>query len=110
MSQYRKHRGYESQRVVAEYLRGMGWVYAEPAGAGRAGTDVLGIVGVDVEVKARREIDLTGTLRQQADRATGGIVPVAVIRPDGYGPATVDRWPAVMPLSVLARLLKQSGY
>ena len=110
MSQHRKRRGYESQRIVADYLRASGWPYAEPAGAGRPGTDVTGVVGVDVEVKARREIDLTGTLRQQADRAAGGIVPVAVIRPDGYGPATVDRWPAVMPLSVLAHLLREAGY
>ncbi len=108
--QHRKHRGYATQRLVADYLRERGWPYAEPAGAGRPGTDVLGLVGVDIEVKARRGLDLTGTLRQQAARAVGGVIPVAVIRPDGYGPATVDQWPAVMPLAVLARLLKEAGY
>ena len=109
MSQHRKHRGYESQRVVAEYLR-QWWPYAEPAGAGRPGTDVLGLIGIDVEVKARRDLDLTGTLRQQMNRAQEGVIPVAVIRPDGYGPARIDEWPAVMPLSILARLLKEAGY
>ena len=109
MSQHRKHRGMESQRVVAEYLR-QWWPYAEPAGAGRSGTDVLGLIGIDVEVKARRDLDLTGTLRQQMNRAKEGVIPVAVIRPDGYGPSRIGEWPAVMPLSILARLLKEAGY
>lgn len=110
MSQHRKHRGMESQRVVADYLREAGWPYAEPAGAGRPGTDVLGLIGVDIEVKARRELDLTGTIRQQAQRAQEGVIPVAVIRPDGYGPARIADWPAVMPLSVMVQLLRQAGF
>lgn len=110
MSQHRKHRGYASQRIVADYLREHGWPYAEPVGAGRPGSDVTGIVGVDVEVKARRGLDLTGTIRQQADRAAEGVIPIAVIRPDGYGPARVHEWPVFMPLTVAVTLLKQAGY
>lgn len=110
MSQHRKHRGYESQRIVADYLKDNGWPYAEPVGAGRTGSDVTGVIGVDVEVKARRGLDLTGTLTQQAERAKDGVIPIAVIRPDGYGPARIDQWPAVMPLSVAIRLLKEAGY
>lgn len=109
MSQHRKHRGYASQRIVADYLR-QWWPHVEPTGAGRPGTDITGLIGIDVEVKARRELDLTGTLRQQMKRADEGIIPVAVIRPDGYGEARIAEWPAVMPLSVLARLLKEAGY
>jgi len=55
----RKQRGYDSQGIVANYLKENGWPYAEPVGAGRSGSDVTGIVGVDVEVKARRNLDLT---------------------------------------------------
>lgn len=110
MSQHRKHRGYESQRIVADYLRENGWPYAEPTGAGRQGTDVTGVLGVDVEVKARRALDLTGTTRQQAERIADGVVPVAVIRPDGYGPARIAEWPALLPLSVLVALLREAGY
>lgn len=109
-SQHRKHRGYASQRIVADRFREAGWLYAEPTGAGRQGTDVLGVLGVDVEVKARRGLDLPGTLRQQADRVAEGILPVAVIRPDGYGPARVDDWPAAMRFAVLLDLLGQAGY
>lgn len=108
MSQHRKHRGYASQRIVAEYLREW-WPYAEPTGSGRAGSDLTGLVGIDVEIKARRDLDLTGTLRQQAARC-GDALPIAVIRPDGYGPARVAEWPALMPLHVAVKLLREAGY
>lgn len=109
MSQHRKHRGYASQRIVSEYLR-QWWPYAEPTGAGRPGTDITGLIGVDVEVKARRDLNLTGTIRQQSQRCADGIVPIAVIRPDGYGPARVAEWPVVMPLAVAVQLLREAGY
>lgn len=106
----RKQRGYDSQRVVAEYFREHGWPFAEPVGAGRPGSDLTGVIGVDVEVKARRNLDLTGTLRQQQERMGDGVVPIAVIRPDGYGPASIASWPCVMPLSVAVDLLKRGGF
>ena len=40
MTQHRKHRGYSSQRIVADWFTVNGWPYAEPVGAGRAGSDV----------------------------------------------------------------------
>jgi hypothetical protein len=106
----RKQRGYDSQRIVADYLKASGWPYAEPVGAGRPGSDVTGVVGVDIEVKARRDLDLTGTLRQIQARLREDSIGVAVIRPDGYGPARVAEWPAVLPLSVLVHLLREAGY
>ncbi len=106
----RKQRGYDSQRIVANYLKENGWQYAEPVGAGRSGSDVTGIIGVDVEVKARRNLDLTGTLKQQAARASDGVLPLAVIRPDGYGPSRIGEWPCVVPLSVMVQLLRDAGY
>lgn len=58
VSSSRVQRGYQSQRLVAEYFRTNGWPYAQPAGSGRSGTDITGVIGVDVEVKARRGICL----------------------------------------------------
>lgn len=92
MSQHRKHRGYETQRLVANYLTEW-WPYAESTGAGRSGTDITNVPGVDFEVKARRELRLTETMRQLADRAKDGTVPVAVIRPDGWGAARLPIGP-----------------
>jgi hypothetical protein len=109
-SQHRKHRGYASQRIVAERFREAGWIYAEPTGAGRQGTYILGLLGVDVEVKARRGLDLTGALNQQTERISEGILPVTIIRPDGYGPARIDDWPAAVKFATLLRLLEEAGY
>lgn len=106
----RKQRGYDSQRIVANYFKENGWPFAEPVGAGRAGSDVTGIVGVDVEVKARRNLDITGTLRQQAERAVEGVLPLAVLRPGGYGPSRIGEWPCMVPLSVMVQLLREAGY
>jgi hypothetical protein len=110
MSQSRKHRGYATQRIVADYLAANGWPFAQSTGAGRAGSDVTGVPGIDIEVKARRDLDLTGTLRQQAERAYDGTVCIAVVRPDGYGPARIDEWPVLMTLKQAVQLLREAGY
>ena len=65
MTNHRKHRGYASQRIVADYLREHGWMYAEPVGAGRDGSDITGLLDIDVEVKARRGFDPLAAMRQQ---------------------------------------------
>jgi hypothetical protein len=103
-------RGYESQRIVAEFFRENGFPYAQPAGSGRTGTDITGVIGVDVEVKARRGIQVSAAMKQLRDRQQDGLLPVAVLRLDGQGPSHIDDWPAIVPLSVLLDLLKAAGY
>lgn len=110
MTQHRKHRGYATQRIVAGYLAERGFPWAESTGAGRTGTDVTGTPGIDWEVKARRNLNLVALVDQMRERQHPGDLPVAVVRPDGRGPATVDDWPAVLPLSDLVDLLRQAGY
>jgi hypothetical protein len=53
VTQHRKHRGYESQRIVARFLAGRGWPHAYAIGAGEAGDDIQGTLDIAVEVKAR---------------------------------------------------------
>ena len=103
-------RGYESQRIVAEYFREHGFPYAQPAGSGRTGTDITGVIGVDVEVKARRGIQVSAAMKQLRERQQDGLLPVAVLRLDGQGPSHIDDWPAIVPLSVLLDLLRAAGY
>lgn len=110
MSQSRKHRGYRSQRVVADFLRDNGFPYAEPVGAGRAGTDVVGVVGVDVEVAARRGFPVREKMRQLDARSTDGLLGVVVLRPDGMGESSVAQWPAIVCLADLVALLRAAGY
>ena len=85
MTQHRKHRGYASQRIVAEYLAANGWPYAESTGAGRSGTDVTGCVGIDWEVKARRGLNISALMAQLGERSSEGLLGIGVIRPDGFG-------------------------
>lgn len=109
-SQSRKHRGYATQRLIADAMRADGWPYAESVGAGRGGADITGTPGVSIEAKARRGLALGEWMRQAVAQAGAGEVPVLVIRLDGQGPATIDEWPAVLPFAMLRRLLRQAGY
>ncbi len=110
VSSSRVQRGYQSQRLVAEYFRTNGWPYAQPAGSGRSGTDITGVIGVDVEVKARRGIKVAEAMRQLRDRYQEGVLPVAILRLDGQGEAHIADWPAIVPLHILIDLLKAAGY
>ena len=105
----RKQRGYDSQRLVAGYLQSNGFPFAESTGAGRSGTDITGCPGIDIEVKARRGLNLLSIIKQ-LDEREAGLVGVGVIRPDGMGPATVGSWPTVMTLAQQVRLLRLAGY
>ena len=110
MTQSRKHRGYGTQRIVSDYFTANGWPYAEPVGAGRPGSDITGMPGIDIEVKARRGFDPLAAMRQQADRAALGDLAFAVLRMDGQGPAVIGSWPVVIRLDTLTELLRAAGY
>jgi hypothetical protein len=106
----RKRRGADTQRLVAEAWRGDGWPFAEPVGAGAPGRDITGTPGIALEVKARRGFSPQEWLRQAARNAKPGEVPAVVLRPDGFGPATVDDWAVIVPHSVFRDLLRAAGY
>lgn len=105
----RKSRGAETQRLVAAYLAENGFAHATDAGAGRAGRDILGTIGLAIEVKARREYSPLAWLRQ-AEAAAGGDLPLVAHRPDGMGPALVDDWPVTLRLRDAVTLLRAAGY
>ena len=109
MSQSRKHRGYATQRIVADYLRSQGWEHALPVGAGRDGSDITGIEGLDIEIKARTKLDLSGLMKQLSDRRAQGL-GVGVMRLNGQGEKSVEQFVAVLTLADLVYLLKASGY
>ena len=109
-SQHRKHRGMASQRIVADWFSVNGWPYAESTGSGRAGSDITGMPGIDVEVKARRNWSPLEAMRQQADRAALGDLAFAILRMDGQGPAVIGSWPVIIRLDTLTELLRAAGY
>ena len=110
MSQSRKHRGYATQRIVADYLVEQGWQHALPVGAGRDGSDVTGIDGLDIEIKARTNLDLPALMRQLSERRKETGLGVGVLRLNGQGEKSVEQFVAVLTLADLTYLLKASGY
>ena len=109
-NQSRKHRGYATQRIVAEYLQAQGWQHALPVGAGRDGSDITGIPGLDIEIKARTKLDLAGLMRQLSERKQNTGMGVGVLRLNGQGEKSVEQFVAVLTLADLVYLLKSSGY
>ena len=109
-SQSRKHRGYTTQRIVADYLAAHGFPYAESTGAGRSGSDVTGVPGLDIEVKARRGFNPAAAMKQQAERAEPTLLPFAVLRLDGQGPAVIEDWPVVIRLGAFVNVLRDAGW
>ena len=104
VSQHRKHRGYKTQRLVADYLKNW-WPYALSQGAGSQGSDVTG-VPFDVEVKATRSWSPKTWLDQSKARtAKSGALGFCVIRLTGQGEGSVGDYAALLPLSALVELL-----
>ena len=110
MSQSRKHRGYRSQKVVAQYLAANGFSYAESTGAGRQGSDITGTVGIDWEIKARTNFSPGETMRQLKDRANPLDLRLAVLRLNGQGEASIGDWVALLSFEQLVGLLREAGY
>lgn len=105
----RKSRGMRTQKVVAEWFQESGFPYAESAGAGRSGSDVIGVPGLKIEVKARRAFSPLAWLKQ-ADEAPGRGLPFVVFRCDGQGEANVGEWGVLLTLAEMTKLLKEAGY
>lgn len=108
-SQSRKHRGYRSQKVFAEYVTDL-FPYAEPTGAGRQGKDILSTPGVWFELKARTGFNPLAALKQIEEERTSEDKGVAVLRMNGQGETTIGEWVVCMRVDTLKDLLKEAGY
>lgn len=109
-SQSRKHRGYRSQKVLAEYLAVNGFPFAESTGAGRSGSDVTGTIGIDWEVKARTGFNPSSAIAQLKDRANDKDLGVVVLRLNGQGEKSVGDWVMLVRLEDGVKLLRDAGY
>ena len=109
-SQSRKHRGYRSQKVLANYLVDNGFPFAESTGAGRSGTDVTGTIGIDWEVKARTGFNPAAAIAQLKDRENDKDLGVVVLRLNGQGEKSVGDWVCLLRLEDAVKLLRDAGY
>jgi hypothetical protein len=101
LSQHRKHRGFRTERVVAQYLSTV-W---EGATVGRgSGKDIVN-VPFDVEVKARSGFQPLAYLKQlQARTKVSGELGFGVIRLNGQGEDAAE-YCAIIRLADLLPLL-----
>ena len=83
MANHRKHRGYRTQKVIADYLKRW-WAYADTAGAGRQGEDILNIPTISIEVKARADFQPLAWIKQ-AESNSNGKLPMVIMRCNGQG-------------------------
>ena len=105
-SQSRKHRGFKTERVVAEYLS----QYWSGATVGRGnGKDIVN-VPMDIEVKARTAFQPLEWLRQSRKRTEkNGELNLVVCRMNGQGEDAAE-YLAFMKFSDLVQLLIKAGY
>ena len=102
-SQHRKHRGFRTERVVAEYLST--WWQGACVGRG-SGKDIVN-VPFDVEVKARAGFQPLAYIKQlKARTAISGELGFGVIRLNGQGEdareyAAIIRLEDLLPLLIL---------
>jgi hypothetical protein len=83
MANHRKHRGYRTQKVVADYLK-QWFPYADTAGAGRQGEDILNVPTISIEVKARADFQPLAWIKQ-AELNAAGKLPMVIMRCNGQG-------------------------
>jgi len=107
-SQSRKHRGYRTEKVVAEYLS-QWWPHALANGAGRSGNDVTG-VPFNLEIKARSAFQPKAWIDQVSKRSESvGELPLVVARMNGQG-EDASQYLAFMRVGDLVNLLLAAGY
>ena len=109
MATARVRRGRKTQELVADRLRHL-YPDAKGVPASLPGVDVLNTPGLALEVKATASVTLPAWLRQARKNAQPGDLPVAIYRPNGAGPESIDDWGAVIPFGELVRMLEGLGY
>ncbi len=105
-SQHRKHRGFRTERVVADYLSQ--WWEGATVGRGN-GKDIVNIP-IDIEVKARSDFNPMEWLRQSRKRTEkSGELSLVVCRMNGQG-EDAGEYLAFLKFSDLVQLLIKAGY
>lgn len=108
-TQSRKHRGYRTQKVFAEFIQWL-FPYAEPTGAGRQGKDILSTPGVHFELKARSGFEPKAAMKQARAEINESDIPIIILRMNGQGEANIGEWVALTDVDTMLKLLNQAGY
>ena len=106
----RRQRGRETEKIFADYLVRHGFKTAHVTSMAASGSDILGIDGVDWEVKARRGLVISETMAQIKRRRGETGLGIGILRLDKQGKESVGDWVAILTADDLLYLLKASGY
>lgn len=109
MTAARKSRGMATQSLAAAWFRANGFPYCTDAGAGRQGRDLLNLVGLAGEVKARTGFFPLAWIRQAITTAAGDL-PFVLLRCNGQGPKSIGDWPILLRLEDFTALVRAAGY
>jgi len=110
MEMSRKVRGRETEKLVAQYLVSHGFDTAHVTSSSAAGPDILGIEGLDLECKARKNFDPALAMAQLRRRSRENGLGAAVLRLNGQGEKSLDEFVVCLRLADFVYLLKASGY
>lgn len=105
MSNARRKRGRDTERIVTDYL-GQFWEglsRVEPFGKG---SDVRGVPGFDIEIKSVAKIDLPGAFKQSEARRKGDEKSLIILRLNGQG--NPEDYIACMRLKELVPIINQT--
>jgi hypothetical protein len=105
----RKARASETEAVAAEWFRQRGFPFATQTGAGRTGRDLLNMVGLAPEIKARAGFEPLSWIKQAVRNADGDL-PFVLFRCNGQGPGSIADWPVLVRLEDFTRLVRAAGY
>jgi hypothetical protein len=110
---YARSKGHVAEQAVARYLQSMGYPLACTArssyGGMQFGDDILGVPGVSLEVKNRRDLQLGAALRQAAINGGPEKIAVVIVKPVGVGLESVGDWWAVSYVRHQIPLWPQEG-
>ena len=106
-SQHRKHRGYATERAVADYLRT--WWQGASVQRGN-GKDVIN-VPYDLEIKSRADFSPMEWLRQSKARTErSGELSAVVVRMNGQGTTKIGEYLTFLSFDDFVQLLLRAGY
>jgi len=107
-----KQKGSEWERQIVKYLRAEGWIGAERTRAGWQDDrgDIDGVVGVTIEAKNQKVMNLAGWVDELVNEMANGRNLVGAVVHKRRGVTEVGRCYATMPMQVFVNLLKEAGY
>jgi hypothetical protein len=107
-SKSRTDRGRDTEILVWRYWKKHLYPQCQVVPKSTRGRDLLKTPPFAPEIKARSDFNLLAWLRQ-AEGNSGNDIPIVVLRPRGYGPETIGKWPVILYHRDFLELVKNAG-